>query len=75
MSLLINENIVGGIEHYKTYLWLTAIHLSLTFFGRFIVLNKAKNDLIKGKTVFNTIIVGNNFEAIKAFNELKKGNL
>lgn len=70
--LLLNEKIIGGISHYSILLTLILLQTFFVFLCRLLVLNKAKNDFLSGRISFNTIIVGNNAQAVKAYNELQK---
>src|ERR1051325_5309353 len=44
--------------YYTAFLSLFSIHFILTFTGRFILLTKAKKQLLQGKISFNTLMVG-----------------
>ena len=70
--LLLKEKIVGGISHYSILLTLTFLQTFFVFVFRLVILIKAKNDFLTGKVSFNTIIIGNNAQAVKAYNELQK---
>lgn len=70
--LLLKEKIVGGISHYYLLLSLIVLQTFFVFLFRLLVLIKAKNDFLSGRVSFNTIIIGNNQQAIKAYNEIKK---
>lgn len=72
--LFLNDN----QQHY-TYFYIVFFSLFglQTFFvvaGRMFVLNNAIKQHKKNKTVFNTVIIGNNANAIFAFNEIKKSS-
>lgn len=69
---IIKGSIVSGLVHYKIFFWLFLLQTSFTFLFRWLLLVKSKNDFISGKVSFNTIIVGNNKQATKAFNEIQK---
>ncbi len=49
------------------------IHTAVTLFVRLIVLNHVKNNLIKGKVGFNTLIIGGNTEAINIYKQMSDG--
>ena len=70
--LIYNGNIIGGISHFTTLLLLILFQSFFVFIFRLLVLIKSKNDLLSGKVSFNTIIVGNNAQAIKTYNELQR---
>ncbi|MFY7963359.1 MAG: sugar transferase [Chitinophagaceae bacterium] len=70
--LLLKGKIVGGISHYSILLTLISLQTFFVYLFRLMVLIKAKNDFLSGKVSFNTIIIGNNTQAVKAYNELQK---
>lgn len=59
--------------YYIAFFTLFGIHLSLTIFGRIIILNIAGRQLKSGKIFFNTLMIGNDATAMKIFNETQKG--
>lgn len=70
--LLYNGSIVGGISHYVTLIFIFSINCIFVFLLRWILLSKTKKDFLIGKISFNTIIIGNNNQAVKAYKELQK---
>ncbi len=46
------------------------IHTAITLFARIMVLNRVKNNLIKGKVGFNTLIIGGNQKAIDIYKQV-----
>jgi exopolysaccharide biosynthesis polyprenyl glycosylphosphotransferase len=70
--LLLKEKIIGGISHYSILISLILLQTFFVFFFRWLILVKAKNDFLSGRISFNTIIIGNNAQAVKAYNELQK---
>lgn len=72
LYLIISKNIIGGVEHYTTLLWLFTCTTSIVFLGRWIILFYVKKLIVHQKLVFNTAIVGVGNEAEKAAKELHK---
>ena len=72
LLLIYKGKIIGGISHYSILLTLISLQTFFVFVTRLIVLIKAKNDFLSGRVSFNTIIIGNNPQAVKAYNELQK---
>lgn len=70
--LIYKGKIVGGISHYSILLTLVLLQTVFVFILRWLILVKAKNDFLNGSISFNTIIIGNNVQAVKAYNELQK---
>jgi len=58
--------------YYLAFLSLLAIHFTLTFLGRFIFLNVAKQQLVNGSVQFNTIVIGNPDYASQIFHKTEK---
>lgn len=57
---------------YLAFVVLVAIHFLLTFLGRWLFLNKIKRQLLQRKVFFNTLMVGNQENAIRIFKETEK---
>lgn len=72
LILIYKGKVVGGITHYSILFSLISIQTFLVFFFRWLILVKAKSDFLNGRISFNTIIIGNNNQAVKAYNELQK---
>jgi polysaccharide biosynthesis protein PslA len=58
--------------YYLAFLCLFGIHFIFTFFGRWLLLNKMKRQLLKGKVYFNTLMVGSQDNAIRIYKETEK---
>lgn len=69
---VLNDPHSGNTYYYITFAALTGIHFVLTFAGRLFWLNKAKNQLLKGKVVFNTLMVGSQDNALSIFKATEK---
>jgi exopolysaccharide biosynthesis polyprenyl glycosylphosphotransferase len=67
-------NDVQGNYHYYylALLSLFFVHLCLIFFGRWLVLNKVKKQLLSGEVYFNSLMVGSQDNALKIFKETEK---
>ena len=57
---------------YNIFIGGLLIHFLLIYTGRIILLRIAKQHLLTGKVVFNSLIVGNGTLAVKAFKEINK---
>jgi exopolysaccharide biosynthesis polyprenyl glycosylphosphotransferase len=55
--------------YYLAFLCLFGVHFCFTFFGRWMLLNNVKRQLLKGKVFFNTLMVGSQENAIRIFKE------
>ncbi|OSZ77354.1 hypothetical protein CAP36_13215 [Chitinophagaceae bacterium IBVUCB2] len=58
--------------YYIAFLCLFGLHFVFTFLGRWIILNKMKKQLLKGKIFFNTLMIGSQENAIRVLKETTK---
>jgi len=58
--------------YYVAFFCLLAIHLTLTFLGRLILLNIAKTQLLRGTVQFNVLMIGNPDFANRIFKQTEK---
>jgi exopolysaccharide biosynthesis polyprenyl glycosylphosphotransferase len=58
--------------YYLAFLCLFALHFIFTFTGRWQLLNKVKQQLLKGKVFFNTLMVGSQENALRIYKETEK---
>lgn len=58
--------------YYLAFLCLFTVHFLFTFFGRWLVLNKVKRQLLSGKVFFNTLMVGSQENAIRIYKQTEK---
>lgn len=70
--VLINDVEYNYFYYYVSFLSLFAIHFSITFIGRAIILNKIKKQIRSRSVAFNTLMIGNRENAIKVFTETQK---
>jgi exopolysaccharide biosynthesis polyprenyl glycosylphosphotransferase len=70
--LLQSKQIVGGLQQLSFFFYLLLIQFSCFYFFRLIILTIAKKQLVNKKISFNTLIIGNNDNAQKAYIELTK---
>ncbi len=57
--------------YYKSILFLFSTHFMLTFFARYILINRIVKKIHTGKIGFKTIIIGSSKKALNIFNEIK----
>ena len=57
---------------FITFASLASIHFALTFLGRWLVLNKVKRQLLSGKIIFNTLMIGSQENAIRIYKQTEK---
>ncbi|MEK7226518.1 MAG: sugar transferase, partial [Bacteroidota bacterium] len=65
----------GLSYYYIAFAVLTGVHFTLTFLGRWLILNKAKRQLLSGKVFFNTLMVGSQDNAVQIYKETQKNLL
>jgi exopolysaccharide biosynthesis polyprenyl glycosylphosphotransferase len=58
--------------YYLAFLSLFTVHFLFTFWGRWLLLNKAKRQLLTGKVYFNTLMAGSQDNAIRIYKETEK---
>lgn len=71
--VFILNDVPGNYQYYYlAFLSLFFVHLCLIFFGRWLVLNKVKKQLLSGEVYFNTLMVGSQSNALKIYQETEK---
>jgi polysaccharide biosynthesis protein PslA len=58
--------------YYLAFFFLFTIHFIFIFWGRWLLLNKVKRQLLSGKVYFNTLLVGRQDTAIRIYKETEK---
>jgi exopolysaccharide biosynthesis polyprenyl glycosylphosphotransferase len=58
--------------YYVAFASLVGIHFTLTFLGRWILLNSVKRQLLSGKITFNTVMIGSQENAIDIYKKTEK---
>lgn len=61
--------------YYLAFLILFALHFSLTFAGRWVILNKVKRQLLDGEVKFHALLVGNSEVSGHIYKETRKSML
>jgi polysaccharide biosynthesis protein PslA len=61
--------------YYIAFASLAGIHFTLTFIGRWLLLNKVKRQLLSGKISFNTLMIGSQENAINIYKKTEKNLL
>lgn len=70
--LVLNDHSQNYTYYYKAFFSFFIIQFGLTFTGRAIILQRIKADLLRGRIKLNTLIIGNNKEAVKLYKETEK---
>jgi exopolysaccharide biosynthesis polyprenyl glycosylphosphotransferase len=70
--LILNDRIKSYTYYYTAFGIFLLLQFVLTFLGRAIILLLVKRDLVQQRVVHNTIIIGNNSEAIRIYKEIQK---
>ncbi len=73
--MLINDSKDNYNYYYRVFFSLLSVQFLFVFLGRFLLLLKVKQDLAKGKVVFNSLIIGNGPLAAKVYKEISKNFL
>jgi exopolysaccharide biosynthesis polyprenyl glycosylphosphotransferase len=74
-AILIDDVKDNYYYYYVAFLGLFLIHLGFIFFGRWLLLNKVKKQLLSGQVYFNTLMVGSQENALKIYRETGKSLL
>jgi exopolysaccharide biosynthesis polyprenyl glycosylphosphotransferase len=72
---VLNDPHTGNSYYYIAFAALTGIHFLLTFSVRWLLLNKAKWQLLSGKVYFNTLMIGSQDNATGIYKETSKNLL
>jgi len=70
--LIINDDISNYTYFYNVFATLFFLQLTLTLFGRIILLSIAKKAVRNGNVSFATLFIGGNAGAVKIYNELTR---
>ncbi|PLW94515.1 MAG: sugar transferase, partial [Marinilabiliales bacterium] len=68
--LILDDEVSSYVYYYKSYLFLLFSHLLLTYFGRLMITTSTARKIHSGKLGFNTIIVGNNGNALRIYKDI-----
>jgi polysaccharide biosynthesis protein PslA len=71
-TFILNDKAPSYTYFYKAFFSLFGLQFILTFLGRLIILHRVKHYLKAGKLKLNTLLVGNNQNAIKVYKEVQK---
>lgn len=69
-SVILDDIYVSYREYYKSFLFLLAVHFTITYTFRLIITSSTIRKIHKRLIGFNTIIIGSNENAVKIFNEI-----
>lgn len=69
---LLDDVQINYSYYYLAFLCLFSVHFIFTFWGRWLLLNKVKRQLLMGKVFFNTLMVGSQENAIRIYKETEK---
>ncbi len=71
VSIIVFGNDTGDYSYFmNTISRYLLIHTSFALTARLLILSRVKKNLIKGKVVFNTLIIGGNQQAINTYKEV-----
>ena len=71
-AFILDDTENNNTYYYLAFLYLFALHFTLTFLGRWIWLNKVKSQLLRGDVFFNTLMVGSQDNAIRIYKETER---
>lgn len=59
-------------HYYLAFTILLLLHFTITYFGRMLILNRVKYQLLNGKVVFNTLMIGSQANAVSIYQQTAK---
>ncbi len=68
--LLLDDTVYSYKNYYQLFFNLLLLHFSFTYFFRLILTTQTIRNIHQRKIGFNTLIIGNNEEALKIFHEM-----
>jgi len=72
-AIVINDPVKDYHYFYKTYFIYLAAHFVLTLAGRMFMLNLTRRQVLKGRMVFHTLLVGSNSVATRIYLTSREG--
>lgn len=71
-TIVLNDHAPTYTYFYSAFFIFFLLQAGLTFFGRALVLGSFKRKLLTGKVKLNTLLIGNNGNAVKVYKEVEK---
>lgn len=71
-ALILDDKVNSFISYYENYLFLLGVHFAVTYFGRLVITSNAARKIHRGIWGFNTLIVGNNGNALGIYEDITK---
>lgn len=71
-TLILNDSRKHYVYYYQSFFSFFSLQFSITFLGRLMILQIAKNQMLQGKVKLPTIIIGHNQEVLKVYREAQK---
>lgn len=72
LVFVFNDKPGSNAYYYTSFAGMLFIHFTLTFTGRWIILNIVKKQLLSGRVFFNTLMAGSQENAMRIFRETEK---
>lgn len=69
-ALILDDQVQSFIRYYENYLFLLITHFTVTFAGRLAITSSTARRIHRGVWGFNTIIVGNNGNAVGIYEDI-----
>ena len=68
--VMLDDRVNSFVNYYESYLFLLCTHFIATYIGRFIITTATARKIHKGIWGFRTLIVGNNGNAVRIYEEI-----
>jgi exopolysaccharide biosynthesis polyprenyl glycosylphosphotransferase len=72
-AIVINDPVKDYHYFYQTYFVFLFCHFLLTLIGRILILNFVRSQVIKGKVIFNALLVGSDAIATRVYKDSREG--
>ncbi|PKP04213.1 MAG: sugar transferase [Bacteroidetes bacterium HGW-Bacteroidetes-6] len=69
-ALILDDKVNTFVNYYENFLFLLVTHFVITYAGRLLITSATARKIHKGKWGFNTLIVGNNGNAVGIYEDI-----
>ncbi|HBG71520.1 MAG: hypothetical protein A2W93_05900 [Bacteroidetes bacterium GWF2_43_63] len=69
-AFILDDRVNSFVNYYESYLFLLVTHFTATYVGRFVITSATARKIHKGIWGFRTLIVGNNGNAVRIYEDI-----
>jgi exopolysaccharide biosynthesis polyprenyl glycosylphosphotransferase len=70
--VILDDVVPNFVAYYKSYFFLFSVHFTLTYVGRLIITSRTISRIRKGEWGFPTLLIGNNGNALRTYQEIQR---